>query len=510
MALSRTSVSRLTRGLLVASVAAVPLLVTTPASATANVTTASFSNGTLQVQGNANWDRPITVDGVVMATTTGATGGNFTIIRSGYTPPADCTIDVNDGSLRPTTVLLSGCTPTAPTAAILPDRAELGPFTVGVPVSSRTVSFAGSIGPDSWRIIAGALPRGLTMTVPQPTPLPRPNTPQQLTYALISGTPTTAGTGSVTFKATDIRGLTATRTYTVTVDPSVPVGITPEPWSSLTVGSAMNLWIDGSGGLRPYGWAVTGGALPTGMTLVQDAVDGPAVRVAGTPTTAGTFTWDLRLTDVQGATTTRTFTTTVAEPAPPAPEPTPTPTPQPAPAFMSIQSFSLNPTSVDGGAASTGTVTISTPAPAGGTSVFLSSSNPQVASVPAAVTVPEGAVSATFPIATTAVPFTQSATIDATHTGTIQQKLTVTAPVPANADTVSIGRVEYDSGKHQLRVEATSSGSGAVLKVYFTGTDTLIGTVSGGTGQFNVSVNPIDITVRSSLGGTAAKAVTAK
>jgi hypothetical protein len=152
---------------------------------------------------------------------------------------------------------------------------------------------------------------------------------------------------------------------------------------------------------------------------------------------------------------------------------------------------------VPGGTSSTGTVTISTAAPAGGTSVILSSGNPQAASVPATVTIPAGATSATFPITTSVVPFTQLATIDATYAGTLQARLTITAPVVANADTVSIGRVEYDTSKHQLRVEATSSRSGAILRVYYTGTDTLIGTLSGGTGQFSVGLNPVNITVRS-------------
>lgn len=505
---TRASASTVTRTLLVAAVAATPLLLATPAFAMANVTTASFSNGTLTVTGNAIWDRPITVDGVVLGTSDA--GGNFTITQPGFVPPADCTVDVNDGSARATTVIVKGCAPTTATVAMLPDRAELGPFTAGVQLGSTVVSFPGSIGPDSWQIVAGALPKGLTMTVPQPTARPLPNTPQQLTYAQISGTPTTPGTGSITFKATDSRGLTATRTYTVTVNPALPVAITPEPWSPLTVGSSTNLWIDGSGGVTPYSWAVTAGALPPGMTLIQDVATGPNVRVGGTPTTAGTYSWTLRLTGTQGGATTRDFSVTVAAPAAPVVDPTPAPAPQPAPVSMSVQSFTLNPATVPGGTGSTGTVTVTTPAPAGGTAVILSSSNPQLAAVPATVTVPEGATSATFPIATTALAFDQSATIDATYAGTLQSTLTVTAPVPPNADTVSIGRAEYDAAKNLLRVDASSSASGAVLKVYYTGTDTLIGTISGTTGQFAVGLNPVNITVRSSLGGTASKAVTAK
>ena len=510
MALSRTSVSRLTRVLLVASVAAAPIVMASPASASTVISRADFSAGNLTIVGVANAGRTITVDGVAMATTT-ISSGSFTINRSGYTPPADCTVDINDGSFTASTIRLNGCTPTVATAAMLPDRAELGPFTAGVSVTGNAVvSFAGSIGPDSWQIVGGALPTGVRMIVPQPTQIPKPNPPQQLTYIQLAGTPTTAGTGTVTFRATDSRGDTATRTYTVTVNPAVPVAITPQPWSPATVGEFTNLWIDGSGGVLPYSWAVTAGALPPGMTLIQDSLAGPSVRVGGTPTTAGTFTWTLKLTDAHALTTTRTFTATVADPATPVADPTPTPTPQPAPAFMSIESLMLNPASVDGGTSSTGTVTVSTAAPAGGTSVFLASSDPAVASVPATVTVPEGATSATFPLTTAVVPFTRSATIDATYAGTLQAKLTVNAaPVP-NADAVSISRVEYDTAKRQLRVEATSTGSGAVLRVYFTGTDTLIGTLSGGSGQFNVSVNPLNITIRSSLGGTAAQAVTAK
>jgi Putative Ig domain len=506
---TRASASTVTRTLLVAAVAATPLLLTTPAFAMANVTTASFSNGTLTVTGNAIWDRPITVDGVVMGTSDG--GGLFTITQPGYTPPADCTVDVNDGSAKATTVTLKGCTPTVATVAMLPDRAELGPFTVGVNPGSTVVSFPGSIGPDSWQIVAGALPKGLTMTVPQPTARPLPNTPQQLTYAQIVGTPTTPGTGSITFKATDSRGLTATRTYTVTVNPGAPLTMAPEAWASpLRVGESDSQWVDAGGGVQPYSWSVVGGAVPTGMTFVNDIPGGTPVRVTGTPTTAGDFTWTLRMTDALGTTLTQNFTATVAAPLAPAPEPAPAPAPQPAPVSMSIQSFSLNPATVAGGAASTGTVTVSTTAPAGGTAVILSSSNPQLAAVPATVTVPAGATSATFPITTTAVAFDQSATIDATYAGTLQSKLTVTAPVPPNADTVSIGRAEYDTAKNQLRVDASSSGSGAVLKVYYTGTDTLIGTISGTSGQFTVGLNPVNITVRSSLGGTASKAVTAK
>jgi hypothetical protein len=48
------------------------------------------------------------------------------------------------------------------------------------------------------------------------------------------------------------------------------------------------------------------------MALIQDNPSGPLMRVGGTPTTAGTFTFTLRLTDATGASVSRTFSVTVS------------------------------------------------------------------------------------------------------------------------------------------------------------------------------------------------------
>jgi hypothetical protein len=83
------------------------------------------------------------------------------------------------------------------------------------------------------------------------------------------------------------------------------------------------------------------------------------------------------------------------------------------------------------------------------------------------------------------------------------------------ADTVSIQLAEYSAGNQQLRVEATSSNANATLRVYVTSTNTLIGTLQndgGGRyrGDFSWPTNPQNITVRSSLGGSASRTVTLK
>ena len=65
-----------------------------------------------------------------------------------------------------------------------------------------------------------------------------------------------------------------------------------------------------------------------------------------------------------------------------------------------LSALSLNPSTVTGGSPSTGTVTLASPAPAGGVTVALSSHDTRWAMVPASVLVPAGATSATFTVTT--------------------------------------------------------------------------------------------------------------
>ena len=86
-----------------------------------------------------------------------------------------------------------------------------------------------------------------------------------------------------------------------------------------------------------------------------------------------------------------------------------------------VASLTLNPNSVVGGplGSSTGTVTLSGPAPAGGAQVMLSSNN-GAASVPSSVTVPAGSTSATFTVNTSIVLVSTSAAITASYNNTSQ------------------------------------------------------------------------------------------
>ena len=74
-----------------------------------------------------------------------------------------------------------------------------------------------------------------------------------------------------------------------------------------TQGSAYVASLEATGGPSPYTWAVTSGSLPAGLTL-----DPATGVISGTPTTAGTSTFQITATDADGATATKSFTLTVA------------------------------------------------------------------------------------------------------------------------------------------------------------------------------------------------------
>jgi hypothetical protein len=136
---------------------------------------------------------------------------------------------------------------------------------------------------------------------------------QKIPAIAISGVPTTVQTSTFTLRATDTaNGNQATIVLTIRVNPALGLTISPQlPWSPV-VANFSNLWITGDGGVVPYTWVRTAGVLPPGMSLVQDVRNGPLVRVTGTPTTAGTYTFTLKLTDAQGATVSQSITATVA------------------------------------------------------------------------------------------------------------------------------------------------------------------------------------------------------
>src|SRR5215216_1256608 len=111
------------------------LVVASVAEAAVSISRAELNGTQLRIEGQASPNRTITVDGVTMGTSDGS--GKFRIERSGFTAPADCTVDVNDGSATAATARLSGCTESSPP-----------PPSSSASLSSLTVSPTDVIGPD--------------------------------------------------------------------------------------------------------------------------------------------------------------------------------------------------------------------------------------------------------------------------------------------------------------------------------------------------------------------------
>ncbi len=134
-----------------------------------------------------------------------------------------------------------------------------------------------------------------------------------------------------------------------------------------------------------------------------------------------------------------------------------------------ISSLSLSPTSVLGGGASTGTVTLASSAPSGGAVVTLTSSNTSVATVPVNVTVPAGQTSKTFAITTFPVGASTPVTITASYSsGTKTATLTVTpalltsvgvSPASVSGGTASTGTVSLSGAAPAAGASVTLSSS---------------------------------------------------
>ncbi|WP_338031882.1 autotransporter domain-containing protein [Cedecea colo] len=135
--------------------------------------------------------------------------------------------------------------------------------------------------------------------------------------AVISGTtviytPAAGYSGSDSFiwNASNSGGTSADATVSLTVTPPV-LAITPASGAltAATVGSAWSQSLTVSGGTSPWTWSVT--ALPAGITL--DATTG---TLSGTPSAAGSYSFQVTATDANGATGSASYTLVVSAASP--------------------------------------------------------------------------------------------------------------------------------------------------------------------------------------------------
>lgn len=247
-----------------------------PASATVTISRAEVSGGQLRLEGTARPSTSITVDGVAMGTS--SSGGSFRIERSGYVAPADCTVDVNDGSATATTARLSGCTVTA--AAALQSVA-VSPSTV--------VGGGGTTVVVTVRLTAAAPSGGAAVTLTSSSAaagVPSPVTvPAGATSA--SGTVTTTAVETTTTATITASYASGTTSTTLTLTPPAPAGSTtlesltlsPATVQTGTTGTSATVQFSG---LTPSGGAVvTLSSSNTALATVPASITVPANSSSG-------------------------------------------------------------------------------------------------------------------------------------------------------------------------------------------------------------------------------------
>jgi hypothetical protein len=159
--------------------------------------------------------------------------------------------------------------------------------TTALPAGEVGASYAyglqaeGGAPPYTWSLAGGRrnnLPQGFTLT----------------TDGTITGVPTRARAASFIVQVTDAAGASTTRNLSLPIVKGVK--LSTRRLVSGTVGTAYSATLQVTGGISPLVFSVVGGALPPGLTL-----DPATGRISGTPTTAGTFDFQARVTSSGGS-----------------------------------------------------------------------------------------------------------------------------------------------------------------------------------------------------------------
>ncbi|MGS0744223.1 putative Ig domain-containing protein, partial [Glaciimonas sp. GG7] len=107
----------------------------------------------------------------------------------------------------------------------------------------------------------------------------------------LSGTPTASGTFYFTVKALDANNFNVAQTYALVIGVAT-VTLTPSSLPAITAETAYNTRLTGAGGTAPYTFAITSGALPTGIVL------NPSTGVlSGTTTQSASYNVTIKATD---------------------------------------------------------------------------------------------------------------------------------------------------------------------------------------------------------------------
>jgi hypothetical protein len=380
--------------------------------------------------------------GVISGTPTAAGTYNFVVETTDSSQVPD-TVTANESI-----TVVTAVTPLTLTGGAQPAGVVGSPYSTVLPAT-------GGVTPYSWSVVAGSLPNGLTIN---------PAT------GVISGTPAVAGAFDFTVQVQDASGQTATAAASIAVTTPVPaLALTTTALPNGTVNVPYTATIGVTGGTPPYSCSITSGTLPAGLTL-------SGCTVSGTPTTAGTSTVQVQVTDSSNPQLTTSGPQTITiHPAPLSLTTTALPNGQvnvPYTATIGVTggtspySCSITSGTLPAGLSLSGCTVSGTPTTAGTSTVQVKvtdSSNPQqTASGPQIITIGAAALSLTsgaLPNGTVNVPYT--ATIGVTG-GTSPYSCSITSgtlPAGLSLSGCTVSGTPTTAGTSTVQVKVTDSSN---------------------------------------------------
>ncbi len=191
-----------------------------------------------------------------------------------------------------------------------PTPGSLAIITTALPEGEANQAYSASLSGSG-----GALPYRWTVAPSLPA-----NLSLDTATGAITGTPTTAATTTHTFTLRDSSAPSQTvqQTLSLTIRPAPAVlAITTTSLPNGTVNQPYNRPVQASGGTLPLTWNIVAGTgtLPAGLNLNQTTG-----AISGTPTTAGTSSFTVRVADARGQSDTQALSITIST-APPPPNP---------------------------------------------------------------------------------------------------------------------------------------------------------------------------------------------